>query len=721
MYRRHLAALTLVAALTLAMTAALVTAPAGRAASAGPLKFLGSAGPLSERALIPETSTFSLLGLMRPAFATPMPSATPIGPAGPELTASFDGLSNYDQAGVNGGYFGSLDPPFPTLCAGNGQVLEAVSNALTVYSADGSALSPVVSLNTFFGRPTAFLTEPKCYYDAGTNRFFVTIALFGQNGTYAAPTAVLIAVSKTGDATGGWFLYSIDTTDDGTNGTPSHAACPCLADDPLIGADRNGFYVSTNEFSIEDATANGAQIYALSKKGLESGAKPPVVRFQNLPQSTGTTIQPATSPNAAQYDKANGGVEFFMSALDPSQTGDNRIAVWAMKNTRSLNDAVPHLQLQSLVVPSEAYAPPPDVVQKGSTATLTSFSSDIMSQVVYSRGSLWSGLDTAYEDMNATTNSGIAWFKVSPSIGTGGTLHATVVKQGYVAPTTENVTRPAIGVSPAGNAVMSMTLAGPDYYPSAAYSVFSGKRFNTIQVAGAGVASYYGFGRWGEFSAAVATPEGTVWLANEYIGGGPTAAYMNWSTRISSVITPRTLSPGSTNCNGLYDGTGADVVVLASATCTLVPGTHVTNTIIVNQGGTLHMNGVKLGGNLSTHGNATVCGSTIARSVVAAQGALALGGPGCAGNTITGYTFVTNDAREVTIWGNTIKSDLIVKNLTGATDSIVGNHVFGDLLVAHSGPPVEVSGNQAINLSCNDDTGLTGSGNSGHGTNTCHH
>jgi hypothetical protein len=106
---------------------------------------------------------------------------------------------------------------------------------------------------------------------------------------------------------------------------------------------------------------------------------------------------------------------------------------------------------------------------------------------------------------------------------------------------------------------------------------------------------------------------------------------------------------------------------------------------------------------------------------VASRGSLVLGGQGCAGNTIGGYTFVTNDASAVSIWGNTIKSGLVVKKLTGATDSIVGNRVFGDLLVAHSGPPVEVSGNQAINLSCNDDSGQTGSGNHAHGTDTCNH
>jgi hypothetical protein len=137
---------------------------------------------------------------------------------------------------------------------------------------------------------------------------------------------------------------------------------------------------------------------------------------------------------------------------------------------------------------------------------------------------------------------------------------ANVVNQGYVAPTGENVLFPSIGVTPSGKAVMSMTLSGPDYYPSGAYSVFDGSGFNSIKISGAGVGPADGFTgypdeggngveRWGDYSAAVSTPGGTVWLATEYIAqtctdaqfaadftcGGTRTQLANWSTRISAV------------------------------------------------------------------------------------------------------------------------------------------------------------------------------------------
>jgi hypothetical protein len=121
-------------------------------------------------------------------------------------------------------------------------------------------------------------------------------------------------------------------------------------------------------------------------------------------------------------------------------------------------------------------------------------------------------------------------------------------------------------------------------------------------------------------------------------------------------------------------------------------------------------------------GSATVCGSRIGHDIVATGGSFALGGPGCAGNKIVGNTVVANDANDVRVWGNTIKGGLTVRNLTGGIDSIVGNIVFSNLLVAHSGPPVEVSRNHAYTARCVHNTGQTGSGNRATtGTNTCPH
>jgi hypothetical protein len=70
-------------------------------------------------------------------------------------------------------------------------------------------------------------------------------------------------------------------------GRPSHAGCPCFGDQPLIGADTNGFYVSTNEFPISGPGFNGAQIYAMSKSALAAGTLPPVVHIAAVVERLG--------------------------------------------------------------------------------------------------------------------------------------------------------------------------------------------------------------------------------------------------------------------------------------------------------------------------------------------------------------------------------------------------------------------------------------------------
>jgi hypothetical protein len=126
--------------------------------------------------------------------------------------------------------------------------------------------TPVVDLNTFFHLPAQidrttgvagnFPSDPKCYFDTDTQRFFLTVLQEDPAPSVRAHT--LIAVSKTSDPTGDWYLYSLDATDDGLDGTPAHPNCPCFGDQPLIGADAYGFFVTTNEFGDVEGF-NGAQ------------------------------------------------------------------------------------------------------------------------------------------------------------------------------------------------------------------------------------------------------------------------------------------------------------------------------------------------------------------------------------------------------------------------------------------------------------------------------
>src|SRR4029079_11025665 len=135
------------------------------------------------------------------------------------------------------------------------------------FSTNGTPLTASTALNQLFGANPAvnrnagvaepygdFIGDVKCYYDPDTNRFFVSafsLPLDPESGAFPDDEShVLLAVSATGDPTAAWNVYDLDTTDgDGT--VANHPNCPCIADQPLIGADHYGFYISTNEYSLE--------------------------------------------------------------------------------------------------------------------------------------------------------------------------------------------------------------------------------------------------------------------------------------------------------------------------------------------------------------------------------------------------------------------------------------------------------------------------------------
>ena len=275
-----------------------------------------------------------------------------------------------------------------------------------------------------------------------------------------------------------WFIYQLNVRNDGTQGTPSHTGCPCFGDQPLIGADRYGFYVSTNEFPIVRSGFNGAQIYAFDKSGLANG----ILKVQRIEQD-GTplaegiaySVQPATSPSAAQWSPAANGTEFALSALEFTGGFDNRIATWALTNTQSLTTANPAVHVSHTVIGSEVYGAPPASEQKAGLTplgtalknkeNLLNSNDDRMNQTVYSAGKLWSGLNTAIKTPNYHTTAGIAYFVVSPS-ATASSVSATVAHQGYVAATGQSTIFPSIGVTPSGAGVMTFTLTGKRYYPT---------------------------------------------------------------------------------------------------------------------------------------------------------------------------------------------------------------------------------------------------------------
>ena len=549
-------------------------------------------GPLSQEIRGPEDVSAqiahsSLSAARISAAHVPTPNGSPVTSSNQGLSG-FNGLTHMDQRLAGTGNYTNtqfnLEPPDQALCVSGSYVVESINTALIVYDYSGNALTAPTALNQFFklapevirSSPPVygdFTSDPKCYYDPDTARWFLTILQIDVNPVTRAEgpgTHVMFAVSATSDPTATWNLFSIDARDDGTHGTPSHQNCPCFPDQPLIGADSNGFYITTNEYPLYTGGFDGAQIYAMSKTALAAGIMPALVQIDALQYlfpygGPSYSIQPATVPPGGSY-AAN--IEYFLSALEFTGRVDDRIAVWALTGTNTLDGQAPDLHLYLDVIKSEVYGQPPDAQQKdgprplaetGLTQTygvkvppyekleLIAANDDRMNQVVFADGKLWSGVNTVVKTENGPARVGVAYFIVEPS-WQGGNLTGTVVNQGYVAVNQNNVLFPSIGVNPAGKGVITFTLIGPDYYPSAAYAMIDAQNgAGPVHIAAAGHAPEDGFSgytffggtrtaRWGDYSAAVAGPDGSIWFATEYIPNLPRSVLANWGTFIGNIM-----------------------------------------------------------------------------------------------------------------------------------------------------------------------------------------
>lgn len=504
-----------------------------------------------------------------PAAHVPRLAGNSVVPAPPNVL-SFDALTVLQQALASGSI---VSPPDQALAVGNGYVLEGVNVAFAVYDAStGVELTPAVGLNAFFHlAPNVFTSDPKAVYDAQTGRWFVTTLAINPSYTQGS---VLVAVSQTSNPAGSYNIYALDTTDATVPG------CPCFGDQPLIGADANGFFVDTNQFGLASSGFVGTQIIGVDKAGLAAGAASVNTETILLPAVAYPvyySLQPATVPPGGQFEVAQGGTEYFLGSLDDFNTLTDRIGVVALTNTASLPAASgPDLHVQATILGSEVYGPPPSsdqplvpVSQYGtelplayalrSTAfgaayggpfneheELTDSNDDRMNQVVFADGKLFGALDSVVKTKNGAATAGVAWFAVTPGFD-GTSLTAAMAHQGYVSVDGQNVNYPSIGMNASGKGVMSFTVVGNGYAPSAAYAPIdaSGNVGDVYILSNGfgpddGFSGYLPFGnrvaRWGDYSAAVSDESGAIWLATEYIPNEPRTTYANWGTRISKVV-----------------------------------------------------------------------------------------------------------------------------------------------------------------------------------------
>lgn len=374
-------------------------------------------------------------------------------------------------------------------------------------------------------------------------------------GNGETPSLQFIDVSQTTSPFGPYTTFAIDTTD----ATNTAGGCPCFGDFDQVGADRSGFFIATNEFSINGPNFNGSVIYAMSKHALISAARgsvpPPVVQSYRVPYASDSFAAYHLSPSTVTAGARTRDTEFFVESNANLNYG-RALHVYALMDTNHLNTGGRPTMVETSLR-SEFYSFPPNAYQKsgpfpygqslGATG-VGQLQSDFnaVQEVTYAAGKLYGTMSTGF-NFGSGQRVGVDWFVLSPSVSKTG-ISVSMARQGYVR-TKQNLLYPAVGVNAKGMGYITFGVAGPGRYPSAGYITFLGTRgtHGPVHLSAIGrkplddFTCYAPFSsgqcRYGDYSMAQFY-NGRVYMATEYVASQPRDALSNWGTRVFSAPVP---------------------------------------------------------------------------------------------------------------------------------------------------------------------------------------
>lgn len=261
-------------------------------------------------------------------------------PLAPTAGNGFEGIS---QAGYI--------PGEPTVAAGPLNVFTAGNVSVTVTNKDGTNRVETLGRSFFGVTPgEGDISDAQCYYDAVHGRF---VALCFTIDTSPELSNFYLAISKTNDARGQWWLYKFDMTLDGT--TPSGN----WADYHSLGVSEDKIAMTAQMFNFVGTAYQYQKVRVLDRAAAYAGQPLSYVDFFDF----------APPPGGDQQDV------FVTKCARNLTPGDNTLHLLCIRTlggvrvtyrTITGTPSAPVLS-EGTLVPVSPYAPAPSAEQKGST------------------------------------------------------------------------------------------------------------------------------------------------------------------------------------------------------------------------------------------------------------------------------------------------------------------------------------------------------------------
>jgi hypothetical protein len=406
-------------------------------------------------------------------------------------------LGNFE--GTNQTFAGGARPPDTEGAVGHTQFVEVVNQRVVVYNKTGGPLKGT-GLGAFFGT-SEFIFDPRVVYDRDWQRW-VLVASRRSTSSTDTVRRFFLAVSKTSDATGAYFIYFVSF-----GGGPFNAGD--WWDFPMLGVDQDAVLVTGNIFDTPTGPFKFAALLPVAKARVYNGLGFSVPVFTGLVATLAPPI--VRDQNAATF-------------LIAAPINSNALRKYTLRDS----SRVPGVTLFGPVnIPVPAYSVPRDARQFGTTGLLDTLDGRFVNASTQIGNDLWQVHTIALGTFpapkfyrintatNTVTTSGF-FFRSASSDDWNASIAANDLNQAIA---TWSSTDPAAGV----NAQVRVT-SGPS---GAGTTLFTSPTFYNPTTDNPE--------RWGDYSAVTIDPvlQNHAWLVNEKINSQSV-----WGSRFGHVTFP---------------------------------------------------------------------------------------------------------------------------------------------------------------------------------------
>jgi hypothetical protein len=394
------------------------------------------------------------------------------------------------------GMTGDYTPPDPSGAAGSGHYVQAVNSSYKIFSKSGTALSGNISLIDLFGNDEG---DPIVLYDKYVDRFVIT--------EFSPTNKFYIAVSKTSDPTGQYYIYQYTSPD--------------FPDYPKYSIWADGYYMTSNQYS------QVVFVFERDKMIIGDASARCIYKSFSPPMNNSDFFCPSTADADGQLPPFGTPCPIFCIEDDNDGGTADRINIYDMavswgttpSATITLNTQLPVTAFNSLGTMD-------DVTQPGTSQKLDALSQIFMFRAQYR---IWPGYNTIVLNHAVKISAGkyaIRWYELRQ---VGSTW--SVYQQNTYNPDALSRWCGSIAMDDNGSIAMAYSVTGTvnstSVYPSIRYTARNASDTLNLmtfaeETAIAGTAPKTSDDRWGDYSQTSIDPsDGTVfWFTGEYTTNG---------------------------------------------------------------------------------------------------------------------------------------------------------------------------------------------------------